>query len=168
MDRQVKAERAWLIPYRILEKLGDISMGTLLQQSEDDVRTLMTRPEPLHRYANKMANLFFKAVQLIKHQYNADASLIWDERPSSATVVYRFLQFEGIGPKIASMDANLLARVFKVEFSDYYSIDISADVHVRRVFERLGLTNSDATVDQLIFWARGLCPEFPGLMDFPA
>lgn len=83
MDRQIKAERAWCIPLRIMEKLGDCSMSTLLQQSEDDVKTLMTRPEPLHRYANKMANLFFKAVQLINQQYNADASLIWDERPST-------------------------------------------------------------------------------------
>ncbi len=167
MDRQIKAERAWLIPFRIKEKLGDFSMSTLRRQSEDDVKTLMTQPESLHRYANKMANLFFKAVQLIDYQYNADASRIWEERPSIAMVVYRFLQFEGIGPKIASMDANILARVFKVEFSDYYSIDISADVHVRRVFGRLGLTNSDATVDQLIFRARGLYPAFPGLMDFP-
>jgi endonuclease III len=75
--------------------------------------------------------------------------------------------FDGVGPKIASMATNILARDFKVPFADYYSIDISADVHVRRVFARLGLCASDATVEQVIYKAKALHPEFPGLMDFP-
>lgn len=128
----------------------------------------MAEPEPLHRFVEKMSGFFFSAVQHLADQYHSQASLIWSDRPSSATVVYRFLEFDGIGPKIASMAANILARDFKVPFADYYSIDISADVHVRRVFGRLGLTPPDATIDQLIFRARGLHPEFPGLMDLPA
>jgi len=168
MDRQIKAERAWLIPFRLMEKLGNFSMETLLAQSESDVRRLMTEPEPLHRFVDNMATFFFKAIRRIADQYNSNASLIWKGKPSSSTVVYRFLEFDGVGPKIASMDANILAREFKIEFSDYFSIDISADVHVRRVFGRLGLTPPDASIDQLIFRARGLHPEFPGLMDFPA
>ena len=167
MDRQIKAERAWLIPFRFMEKLGSFSIDTLLNQSEADVRRLMTEPEPLHRFVDKMATFFFRAVQRIADKYRSNASLIWTDKPSSATVVYRFLEFDGVGPKIASMDANILAREFKIEFSDYFSIDISADVHVRRVFGRLGLTPPDASVDQLIFRARGLHPEFPGLMDYP-
>lgn len=167
MDRQIKAERAWIIPFRFMEKLGSFSMDILLKQSESDVRRLMTEPEPLHRFVDKMATFFFRAVQRIGQQYNSNASLIWTDKPSSATVVYRFLEFEGVGPKIASMAVNILAREFKIDFSDYFSIDISADVHVRRVFGRLGLTSPHASVDQLIFRARGLRPEFPGLMDFP-
>jgi endonuclease III len=66
------------------------------------------------------------------------------------------------------MAANILARDFKILFADYYSIDISGDVHVRRVFGRLGLTSPDAIIEQLIFKARALHPEFPGLMDFPS
>jgi len=168
MDRQIKAERAWLIPYRFMEKLGSFSMKTLLEQSESDIQRLMSEPEALHRFVDIMSDCFFKAVRRIADQYESDASRIWQGRPSSATVVYRFLEFDGVGPKIATMDANILAREFKIDFADHYSIDISADVHVRRVFGRLGLTPQDATVDQLIFRARGLHPEFPGLMDFPA
>ncbi len=143
-------------------------METLLKQSDSDIRNLMSSPEPLHRFVDIMSDCFFKAVRRIENQYGSDASRIWTGKPSSTTVVYRFLEFDGVGPKIASMDANILAREFKIEFSDYFSIDISADVHVRRVFWRLGLTLKDASVDQLIFRARGLHPEFPGLMDFPA
>jgi len=83
-------------------------------------------------------------------------------------VVFRFLQFHGVGPKIATMAANILARRFKVRFSDYTAIDISADVHVRRVFRRLGLVRSGATPDEVIYKARALNPEFPGILDFAA
>ena len=115
-----------------------------------------------------MAGYFFAAVHQIQGQYDGDVSRIWADQPPSATVVYRFLEFRGVGPKIATMAANILARDFNIRFSDYFSIDISADVHVRRVFERLGLAPEDATVDQLVYRARSLHPEFPGLMDLPA
>ena len=42
-----------------------------------------------------------------------------------------------MGIKIATMNANILVRQFKIEFSDYYSIDISSDIHVRRILKRL-------------------------------
>ncbi len=167
MDRQIKAERAWLIPYRFMEKLGDFSMGTLVRQSQSDIQRLMSEPDPLHRFVEIMSACFFKGIRRIADQYESDAYRIWQGKPSSATVVYRFLEFDGVGPKIATMAANLLTRGFKIEFADHFSIDISADVHVRRVFGRLGLTPPEATPDQLIFRARSLHPEFPGLIDFP-
>jgi endonuclease-3 len=66
------------------------------------------------------------------------------------------------------MAANILARAFKIPFADYYSIDVSADVHVRRVFRRLGLISEDAGPEEAVYAARALHPKFPGLMDSPA
>jgi len=167
MDRQIKAERAWLIPYLISQKIGGFSMESLCALSEEDVRGLMSKPEPLHRFVDTMSDLFYAAVQRIKNNYAGDAARIWSGKPSSAEVVYRFLEFEGVGPKIGSMAANILARDFKIPFSDYYSIDISADVHVRRVFSRLSLCPPNVSVEQVIYKARALYPEFPGMMDLP-
>ncbi len=168
MDRQIKAETAWIIPYRISEKLSGFSMRTLARLSRTDINGLMSKPEPLHHFVNKMSDCFHSAIQRIKNQYAEDASQIWAGSPSSAEVVYRFLEFDGIGPKIGSMAANILARDFKIPLADYFSIDISADVHVRRVFARLGLCASDATVEQIIYKAKALYPEFPGMMDLPS
>ncbi|MFH0980458.1 MAG: iron-sulfur cluster loop [Planctomycetota bacterium] len=167
MDRQIKAEKASIIPYRISEKLGGFSMAKLRLLSRADVTRLMTEPEPLHRFVDKMSGVFHSAVQRISEDYAGDAARIWTGKPSSAEVVYRFLEFDGVGPKIGSMAANSLAREFKVPFADYFSIDISADVHVRRVFARLGLCPADATVEQVVYKAKALHPEFPGMMDFP-
>ena len=82
-------------------------------------------------------------------------------------MVYRFLEFDGVGPKIATMAANILARDFKIPFADHYSIDISADRHIRRVFARLGLTAGEASVEQVIYKARTLHPDYPGIIDLP-
>jgi len=173
MDRQIKTEKAWVIPYRISERLmseqlgNDFSMETLSKLSEADINRLMSQPEPLHIFVKKMSGIFYSAVQLISNKYAGNAARIWLDRPSSAEVVYRFLEFAGVGPKIASMAANILAWGFKIPFADYFSVDISADVHVRRVFARLGLCPENAKVEQVIYKARALHPEFPGIMDGP-
>ena len=168
MDRQIKADRAWFVPYQIMKRNGnDFSMESLKNLTEKEIFELMSKPEPVHRFTKIMSNLFYLAIQRIWKSYKGDASAIWKGKPSSAEAVYRFLEFNGVGPKIATMATNILARDFKIEFSDYYSIDISADVHVKKVFYRLGLCEENPTVEQVIYKARSLYPEFPGVMDLP-
>lgn len=164
MDRQVSSDRAWRIPSVIKGLYKEFTIDELSEVTLEDYKSFF-REETLHRYNDTMAEVFYKAVHRIKDQYDGDASRIWQDRPSSAAVVYRFLQFDGVGVKIANMAANILARQFGIEFSDYYSIDVSPDVHVFRIFERTGLTEKDASRDEVIYKARELNPEFPGIID---
>ncbi len=168
MDRQIKAERAWVIPHRIAQALGGFSISMLSALSLAAVRLLLTKPENLHRFPERMSRNFHSAIDRIATVYGGDASRIWRDEPASAEVVLGFLQFRGVGPKIATMATNILARDFKVPLRDYYSIDISADVHVKRVFRRLGLVSDGAKLEEVIYRARALNPEFPGLVDLPA
>jgi endonuclease III len=115
-----------------------------------------------------MAEIFAAGVARIASQYDGDAARIWKGSPPSAAVVRRFLEFRGAGPKIATMAANLLVRHFKVPLSDLYSIDISADVHVRRTLTRLGIVRRDASLEEIIYRARELHPEYPGIFDLAA
>ena len=171
MDKRIKAERAWLIPYHISTKLGGFEFSNLQDLSLSEITDLMTKPDPLHYYYEKMSKEFHSAIERIRIKFNGNAALIWSNSPPSAQVVYEFLQFEGIGLKIAPMAANLLARNFKIPFSDYYSVDISVDVHVRRVLYRTGLIEKNAATEKMrmkiIYMARALNPEFPGLIDSP-
>ncbi len=167
MHRMITAKRAWLIPHQISERLGGFSMEKLVRLSQKEVKDLMSRPKPLHRFVDKMSNSFHAGVQRIATRYAGDAARIWTGKPPSAEVVYRFLEFDGVGQKIANMSTNILVRHFKIPFADYFSIDISADRQVRRVFGRLGLCAPGATVEEIIYKARALHPAFPGIMDSP-
>ena len=167
MDRQVKAARAWAIPYLMSRRLGGFDFVLLASLSSSDIHRAMAEPRPLHRYVEMMSRNFYDGIHLIATDYAGDASRIWSHRPSSAELIYRFHQFRGVGHKIASMAANILARDFKIPLSDYSSIDVSADLNVRRVFQRLGLAHGDDSTDEVIYRARSLHPKFPGLLDGP-
>lgn len=167
MDRQMSFERAWAIPYLIKEILGDFSISTLYNVSLDEYKVIFNENK-LHRYNDKMAEVFYNAVHKIVEDYNSDASNIWNNKPSSALVVSRFLDFDGIGIKIATMATNILARDFKVELSDYYSIDISPDVHIKRIFKRMGfIQKKDVNnIEKIIYKSRTINPNFPGIIDY--
>jgi len=164
MDRQIKAERAWLIPYKISRGIGGFEFSKLLSLNLKTTKKIFNE-ESLHRFNDVMAKNFYLAIQKIHLDYNDDASNIWKNKPKSATVVKRFLEFDGAGIKIATMAANILAREFKMPMKDYICIDISPDVHVKRVFKRIGFISKNAGNDELIYCARELNPEYPGIFD---
>lgn len=166
MDRQMNAEKAWSVPVRIMELLGDTSIETLAGISLSKYRDIFTN-NSLHRYPGKMAEVFYYAVHRIMDEYKGDASRIWTNNPSSAIIVSRFLEFYGVGPKIATMATNILARDFHIPMSDYIGIDVSVDVHVRRVMERMGLISEGCSNDQIRYVARELSPSYPGIIDEP-
>ena len=143
MDKQIKAETAWKIPYKIYEILGTFDIDKLGKISLDEYIEIFEKNK-LHRFNTVHAKIFYDAVHRIINDFNGDVSLIWRGKPSSATVVYELLKFNGCGLKIATMTANILARQFKIEFSDYYSIDISTDVHINRVMRRMGFVPKNA------------------------
>lgn len=166
MDRQMNSERAWSIPIRVMEEIGDTSIEALASVSLSKYRKMFTK-NSFHRFNDTMSEVFYYAVNQIVDEYDGDASEIWSNKPSSATIVCRFLEFYGVGPKIATMTANILARDFRIPFSDYICLDVSVDVHIRRVLTRMGLVFEDCSNDYIIYKARELSPQYPGIIDSP-
>lgn len=165
MDQQIKAERAWLIPVIISREIGKVDFDAFAGLDAAWLQAVF-QSKGLHRFNEKTARWFYSAVQRIQDVYDSDASRIWRYEPSSATIVRRFLRFEGVGSKIATMATNILARDFRVPMSEMISVDISADVHAKRVFYRLGLSDVRDNEIDLIYAARELNPEYPGIFDF--
>jgi len=166
MDRQVGANRAWMIPYEVSQEIGGFSFKQLLNLSLEQANDIF-RKRSLHRFPSVMAKNFYLAVQRIHSDYGDNAASIWTENLRSGTIVRRFLAFKGAGVKIATMAANILARDFKVPMQDLNCIDISPDVQVRRVFTRLGLISKEAKEADILYCARELNPEYPGVFDLP-
>lgn len=163
MDRQQKSEKCWEIPCKIKEILGSFEIDDLADVSLKKYRSIFDKHK-LHCLPD-MSEYFYAGVHRIMGAYKGDAAQIWKGKPSSAKVVYEFLQFNGIGVKIATMLTNILARDFHIPFSDLCSIDISTDTHVMRVMQRTGLIDKDASKESAIYKARELCPEYPGIFD---
>ena len=125
-----------------------------------------------HRFNDVMAKAFYNAVKLIEIKYKGHAENIWNDNPSSSEIVYRFLEFDRVGVKIATMATNILSRDYDIPVKDHYAIDISPDIHVKRAMYRLGLieempnddfSKTDST--KIIYRAKSIYPEFPGIMD---
>ncbi|MBQ6855233.1 MAG: iron-sulfur cluster loop [Alphaproteobacteria bacterium] len=167
MDRQIKAERAWSIPGRVAQEIGSYRLEDMAKVSLEEYKNIFNKLK-LHRFNDVQAGCFYNGVQKIMKDYQGNAANIWNNEPSSATVVRRFLEFDGAGIKIATMATNILARQYKIKLSDFYSIDISPDVHVKRIFYRTGLIDKKDkdNIDMIIYKAREIYPQFPGLIDF--
>jgi uncharacterized HhH-GPD family protein len=165
MDRQIPAERAWAIPAILRERLGTFEVGELVKLDEEAWKAVMRQPPPPHRLTDVMAVVLHRATQRLLTHYQLDASRVWSDTPSSATLIRRFLEFHGAGPKIATMAANILARDFRVPIRDFRYIDISADVQVQRVMARLGYVEEGSSPEVVIYAARDLNPDYPGIFD---
>ena len=165
MDKQIKADKAWSIPYKVKEELRTFDIDDLANVSKDKYIKMFNKLK-LHRFNKSCAIEFYEAIQMIVNKYDGEASKIWKGKPSSKVVVGRFKSFKGVGPKIATMATNILAKQFKIPMSDYKAIDISADVHVQRTMKRLGYVKESASIDSVIKAARKINPDFPGLIDF--
>ena len=163
MDRQVNADKAWRIPLDICNKLGydiEVLNGYAVDYYEE-----LFNQRHLHRYNSTMARVFKSGIERISKNYDGDASKIWKDMPNSATVICRFLAFDGCGVKIATMATNLLYRAFGVQYSDYSAIDVSPDVHIMRVMYRLGILAEHNNREMAVYSTRGLYPAYPGLFD---
>lgn len=167
-DCQDLAERVWRIPHELGQRIGSLDMEVLVDRSEADILRAFTEPQPLHRFPQIMAGVTYAALQRIVYEFAGDASELWSGSPSSAALIFGLLGFHGVGIKIASMAANILVREMKVPVSDMYSLDVSPDVHVRRVFRRIGLIGDEASVEEVIYAARAVSPEYPGVLDLGA
>ena len=118
VDRQDIAERAWTLPYRLGERAGSWELADLVALPPEAIVKHVLMPDALHHYPAKMAPVVYAALQRIAERYDGDASRIWADTPGSAAVVRRFLEFDGCGPKIATMAANILVRDFRIPVSD--------------------------------------------------
>jgi len=166
-DQGVKAETAWALPHLLKARLGHLDPDRIGQMTKQELAAVLARPSALHRFPNKMADYVLAACEKVVKAYAGDASRIWIGCSSSSEIARRFDEFRGIDQKKSSMAVNILVRDLGVQVADPENIDVSYDVHVRRVFLRSGVVDRDSQ-EEVVAAGRELHPEYPGALDLPA
>jgi len=165
-DYQIKAERAWEAPYLLAQRLGYFDPARILAEPQRLFQAFAQRPA-LHRYVRHVPEYILEATRIVVDEHGGDAGRIWGDHPTAAELQKRLRRFPGISQKKAAMAVEMLERDFKVPITDMQGSDVALDVHVRRVFLRVGLAERD-DVQHIVDVARELYPQRPGALDLPA
>lgn len=160
-DQSVKAETAWSLPYKLYLRLNTFDFDKILNQySEKDLENIIRDKPALHRYPSRMASYIYSAINDIVNKYDSNAENLWKGKTADE-IVTLLEQFKGISHKKASLGTLILVRDLSIEILDKENIDIAYDIHIRRLFLRLGLVDKDEQ-DLILKEAKLLYPEFPG------
>jgi len=180
LDQRIPAGKAWAGPYKLKERIGDFSFSKLRQLKQNDWKRYLgpqkSDPETIHRYwETRMPKYLESAMQAIDRYSDGsgDAKCMWTgDGLRGDDIVNRFKQIRGVGDKIANMAVRILVTRFKQPIKKN-SIDVSVDVHVARVFPRLGLVHVNRGMSTkekkhlIVEKARELYPCFPAKIDRP-
>jgi len=167
LDRGTKSEIIWTIPYYLKEHIGNLDPHSLknipAEELEKIFRSLPVKP----RYITDAPRTVKELSKIVTREYKGDVSKIWKDKTSNH-VKATFQRIYGVGPGIASMIVLLLERCFGVRFTDvdHKNMDVKPDVHIVRVFQRLGFISEPDETEALMA-ARRLNPEYPGALDPP-
>lgn len=168
LDRGTKAEVIWTIPYYLKKQLGALDPNFFANASIKEIDELFRKLPRKPRYLNDAPQTVKQLAAIIVNEYDGQAQKLWENR-TAKEIKATFERIHGVGPGIASMIILLLERWFKVNFDDidHTKMDVKPDVHIIRVFQRLGFI-SELTSNAALEAARKLNPEFPGALDAPA
>jgi uncharacterized HhH-GPD family protein len=162
----IPAERAWIAPYVLLQRLGSLEPA-FLAAHPGAVRAAVQQPPVLHRFKETLPRWIVSAAERLNVQYGGDASRIWARGSHVVEVTDRLSAFDGIGRKKAVMAVEILIRHFDADLRGRECGQVAYDIQVRRVFLRSGLADTD-TAEDIEAAAARWCPESPATLDLPA
>ena len=167
LNRGTKAEIIWTIPYYLQKHIGDLEPYSIANKSVEDLERILLSLPVKPRYVTDAPRTLKELSNLVIREYGGDVTKIWQNKPAHY-VKATFQRIHGVGPGIASMIVLLLERCFGVQFTDvdHRNMDVKPDVHIIRVFHRLGLI-SELNQKKALEAARRLNPEYPGALDLP-
>ena len=165
-DRGMPWKKAWRIPTEI-DRQGLLDSALLASKTEKELVALLDGLAVRPRYgAEQGARTLSDAARLVWERFGGDAGAIW-RNASPAEVEKTLQEIHGLGAGIASMATRILRDDFGCFRGQERQIDVKPDVHLVRVFRRLGITDGDSA-KEAIRAARRMNPEFPGELDWPA
>lgn len=167
LDRGTKADIIWTIPYYLQSRIGELNPRFFVNKPIGDLDRIFRELPLKPRYIGDAPRTVKELSEMVLMEYDGDVTKIWQNKTSSY-VKATFQRIYGVGPGIASMIVLLLERCLRVQFTDidHKNMDVKPDVHIVRVFHRLGFVPEPNEAEALKA-ARILNPDYPGALDPP-
>ena len=146
VDRGMTAETAWRLPAKIRAKLGHLDPSRMAQMTAEEMLAVLNAIDGRPRYLTAAARTLVEVAKHVTEFCDGDTRNLWRGQRAE-TIKRRVKAIYGVGPGIASMVVILLATLGEISLlpEDYATMDPKPDVHVCRVFGRLGLCERDPT-----------------------
>jgi len=167
LDRGTPSEIIWTIPYYLQKKIGILEPKFFVNKTYEELDLLIRSLPHKPRYVTDAPRTLKELSQIIVQENGGDVSRIWKDK-SASQVNTTFQRIYGVGPGIASMIVLLLEKCYKIHFPDldHRTMNVKPDVHIVRVFQRLGFI-STPDPNEALKAASDLNPEYPGALDGP-
>lgn len=165
LDRGMKADIIWTIPYDIKNHLGHLDPQRIYKMSLDKLAEMFARLPRRPRYVNAAPRTVWELTRIVVEECGGDASRIWKGK-RALEVKRTFQSIYGVGEGIANMAVLLIEAAYPHTFDviDRRYMDIKPDEHTQRVLYRLG-ASAAKTEQAALDAARRLSPDYPGEID---
>lgn len=165
-NRMIAYERAWALPDTMLERDGrfadPIEMCATL--SAPELEALIRQPPCGHRLPGRIAAAMSGTALEVVKRYGGDARNLY-LRQDVPTVLNRLEALPGHGRKLARLALRIILLDWAADVAgDRAMLDVTPDLHVCRVLQRLGLIDR-AEPSLALEAARRLSPAAPYLAD---
>lgn len=164
-NRMIAYERAWALPRMMMQRSGfDDSLEMCVRLSVDELESVIRQPPCGHRLPGRIAVAMSGTAHIIESQCHGDARNLYQEQ-DVVTVLRRLEALPGYGRKLARLALRIILLDWGGDVAgDRAALDVTPDLHVCRVLERLGLIER-ADPGLAIEAARRLSPDAPYLVD---
>ncbi|GAA2087855.1 MULTISPECIES: HhH-GPD-type base excision DNA repair protein [Brevibacterium] len=121
LDQQVSMESAFAGPYKLVQRLGDVTPASIAAMDPDAFLEAFRQSPAVHRFPGSMAARVQKLAQTLVDEYGGDAEAVWTapdtdgSAPSGALILRRLKKLPGFGDQKAKIFLALLGKQFGLE-----------------------------------------------------
>ena len=116
LDQQIPLERAFAVPYDLVQRLGhDLDAYELANFDPDELTEIFGRKPALHRFPKAMAARVQEVCRVLVERYDGDAARLWSEAADGRELLKRVGDLPGFGKQKAQIFVALLGKRYGVQ-----------------------------------------------------
>lgn len=117
LDQQIPLEKAFKGPQVLAERMGvdRLDAAAIAGYDPEAFGKLFATVPAIHRFPGSMAERSQKLAQAIAHQYDGDASRVWNEAKDAQDLFKRLSALPGFGKQKAQIFIALLGKQFDLQ-----------------------------------------------------